>query len=333
LLEAGHQVTILSRGGPSKSPFRTNLSVAHVACNRHNRGFGDFLDSCGAFDAVIDFCAYEPADVEPIVRMGSRAGHYVLISTDSVYMAFDPAAFERREGRLTEASAVRPTDPALREARAKGDAYGSAKLDIEQLLGRARAERGFAFTALRLPDVFGPHENTGRQRRLLARLRARKAVGLKVGGRASVGALELVSMLYGPDAGSAVRAVLDAGERAHGLSLNVCASEASTWQHFVQTLAASLHSSASSGQEGDAAAGEERAMDVPVGFDERKDTGYLSTDVGPIDNSNALRVLGGWSPTPLELAIRQTAEWALREAREHGRKRQREQALRCAEFT
>ena len=45
--------------------------------------------------AVVDFLAFEPDDVRPILELGERAGLYVVISTDSVYMACDPVGFVR----------------------------------------------------------------------------------------------------------------------------------------------------------------------------------------------------------------------------------------------
>ena len=49
---------------------------------------------------MIDFVAFEPADAEAVIACRDVVGVYVLISTDSVYMACAPSAFERRDGRL-----------------------------------------------------------------------------------------------------------------------------------------------------------------------------------------------------------------------------------------
>ena len=49
------------------------------------------------FDALIDTCAYEPGQIQKILGLfGDRIGHYIYISTASVYAVGDLS--ERREG-------------------------------------------------------------------------------------------------------------------------------------------------------------------------------------------------------------------------------------------
>lgn len=128
LLESGANITLLNRGR-SPSPFEDE-KIRTVLCDRHSTGFATFLNSEPAWDAIVDFAAFEPADLQPIIALGSRAGLYVFISSDSVYQACAPAGFVYGpHGFLTEESC------SLRdEVRAREDEYGANKLACEELL-------------------------------------------------------------------------------------------------------------------------------------------------------------------------------------------------------
>ena len=202
LATAKYEITIVTRGR-TPSPFDGNASVRHVLCDRRN---GDALRALLASDtrhwyAVVDFLAFEPDDVRPILELGPRAGLYVVISTDSVYMACARAGFVRdAAGRLGEMSI------AYRDAaRAKKDEYGADKLAMEREL-QANAGADLWYIALRLPDVLGPRENTGRQEKLFKRL----VRGAKVGTRIDGGAADApISVVFAADVGAAIARLLE----------------------------------------------------------------------------------------------------------------------------
>ena len=75
-----HTVTVLNRGTYSMQEF----GVKEIRGDRHD---GAVLAQCSeAYDAVIDFCAYEAGDVELAVRkITGQIGQYVLISTVDAY--------------------------------------------------------------------------------------------------------------------------------------------------------------------------------------------------------------------------------------------------------
>ena len=74
-------------------------------------------------------------------------------------------------------------------ARARDDEYGADKLAAETALrAAAAADPAWRVLALRLPDVLGPHENTGRLNKLLLRLAKGKPIGSAIDGRAGLGA-------------------------------------------------------------------------------------------------------------------------------------------------
>ena len=185
LLQRGHNVTILNRG-KTPNPFEGQVQVKHV----DRRARPDLLlavleEPVDGWDAVVDFVAFEPSDVAPVIQAGaSYIKRYIMISTDSVYEAVDPKSFvlSAETGALLEASdASGHADP----RRAKEDEYGADKLAAEVALSRATSEvsgkeLALPVVALRLPDVIGPHENTGRLEKLLLKILQGKRVGTRL---------------------------------------------------------------------------------------------------------------------------------------------------------
>jgi len=83
-LERGHALTLLHRGrsGPDLFP-----QAEHRIADRD--GDLSVLDS-GSWDAVIDTSAYVPRQVRTVAeRLAGRVGQYQLVSSISVYAAFD----------------------------------------------------------------------------------------------------------------------------------------------------------------------------------------------------------------------------------------------------
>ena len=77
LLEAGHRVTVLSRG--QKRPGFLS-QVEHVPADRFIQGLAAVVGR--RFDATIDNIAYEPAHIRQVAEsLGPGAGHYIFNST------------------------------------------------------------------------------------------------------------------------------------------------------------------------------------------------------------------------------------------------------------
>jgi nucleoside-diphosphate-sugar epimerase len=245
LLDSGFTVTILNRGRTA-NPF---AEVRHVCCDRFDASaVRFFLRSEERVDCVVDFIAFEPhASVQLLI---AHARRYVVISSDSVYEACDPALFVRSAtGRLLEQSAAR-----RHAARAKADEYGDGKLMIEAglglqpCLGGAPADSGGGgavsacdCVALRLPDVFGCHENTGRQLKFFQRLLRGKAVGTRVDTEAAAEDQPNISLVFAADVATAVLAAVRApADAVRGRALNVCCDDAPAWSALVEMFAASL---------------------------------------------------------------------------------------------
>ena len=130
LLAVGTDLTLLNRGR-TPSPFEDE-PIRTVLCDRYSAGFAAFLESEPPWDAIVDFAAFAPDDLLPIINLGRRAGLYIFISSDSVYQACAPVGFVLGpNGFLTEESSAQRD-----AARAIEDEYGANKLSCEELLRR-----------------------------------------------------------------------------------------------------------------------------------------------------------------------------------------------------
>jgi len=163
-------VTLLNRG---RTRHAFGGRAMEVQCDRQDAAaVAAVLRLKPRWDAVIDFLAFETDDLAPILLCSGHIGLYLVISTDSVYMACDPLRFVRDPHSLglLESSAEQ-----LDEAREREDRYGQGKLLMERALAGAGAPAHVV--ALRLPDVLGPHENTGRQHSLITKLVKGRTIG------------------------------------------------------------------------------------------------------------------------------------------------------------
>lgn len=83
LKREGFAVTVVNRG---KLPLKRK-QVTEVVCDRHEVGRMKSLLSDSGWDAIVDFCAYDPGDISEIFQAGiaGKSTQYVLVSTASVY--------------------------------------------------------------------------------------------------------------------------------------------------------------------------------------------------------------------------------------------------------
>ncbi len=142
-LARGDEVTILHRG---THPAHRPGEVAEVLGDRAD-GFAAVAGT--PFDAVVDTSGYRAADTDRAARE-IDAGHYVFVSTVSVYA--DPS------GPLTESSPVHEP-PAAEVTEVAGELYGPQKVGAERAL---RAVRGESALIVRAGLLVGPHDPTDR---------------------------------------------------------------------------------------------------------------------------------------------------------------------------
>lgn len=154
LLRAGHDVVLVNRGrtGPDLFP-----SARKILCDRSSEEFYARLDRESGFDAVIDFCAYYPKDIERLVpSLSDVAQQYIQISSISACRA-----------RLAETShCLRETDPLLECTKEEAidtspSTYGNRKAGCEQAALR-QSRQGVPVTIFRPSVIYGRYDPTDR---------------------------------------------------------------------------------------------------------------------------------------------------------------------------
>jgi len=146
-LAHGHAVTVFNRG-------RTNPGLfPQVEHRSGDRDTGDYASlTTGSWDAAVDVTAYVPRHVTEVLdSLGTRAGHYVQVSSVSAYDA--------RCARQDEDSPLWPP-PEPRTEQVNDETYGPLKAACERAATR-RLGPG-ACAVVRPTYVVGPHDPTDR---------------------------------------------------------------------------------------------------------------------------------------------------------------------------
>lgn len=144
-VDRGHDVTALARGHSGPAP----AGVTFVRADRELPGAYDAV-SGREWDAVIDV-ARQPGQVRGAVEaLGSRAGHWVFVSSCSVYADHDEPGADESARLLT----AHPGDVAAPES------YGEGKVACEEAVLRARGPEGALIARAGL--IGGPGDHSGR---------------------------------------------------------------------------------------------------------------------------------------------------------------------------
>lgn len=244
------------------------------------------------FDVVFDNTAYEPKDIEPMIRLFSnRVQHYVFTSSAAVY---------RRSFVQPIAETFRTHDPADEHP---GKAYGVGKVRCEQRLMAEFARHGFPATVLRVSHTLGPRSPVvNRDPIFFARLEKGRPVFVPDDG------FPFLSLVHVADVASAMTSLIG-NPVVVGQIYNITGTEVTSIAGAVHFMAAAVGVSAN-------------VVSVPMS---------LARDLRPplvhwgeaimggtvLSVDKALRDLA-WLPRfGLESGYRNSYEWFDREGREH----------------
>jgi nucleoside-diphosphate-sugar epimerase len=223
LVAQGHRVTVLNRG---VTPDGLGPWVERLRADRGTDAFDGALAG-RRFDAVVDFAAYQPEEVERAVRvLRGSAGHYVLISTGQVYLVRDHCPRPARESDFEGSVMGRPDNPEALEEWT----YGVLKRRCEEVLARAP---DFPSTRVRIPMVNGERDHYRRLESYLWRMLDGGPLLVPDGGP------EVCRHVYGLDVADLLAAML--GERhLFGRAFNVAQWEAPHLSELLGLLAEAL---------------------------------------------------------------------------------------------
>ncbi len=225
LLMDGHRITLLNRG-QTPDPFGTRVS--RVIGDRSDPQVLQRAVARRDFDVVVDVIAFREEDTRAAVeKLAGRIGHFIHISTASVYLIRDRLLAPFREedfaGRLAPKA----------EASGSSWTYAYHKRRCELALSHAWESDRFPFTTLRLPMVVGPGDYTERAQTYLERLLDGGPVILPDGGLNSWG------FLWVGDVAETIAANLMNGN-ALGRAYNLAQREIVALRQFVETAAGAL---------------------------------------------------------------------------------------------
>jgi len=225
LVRRGDSVLVVHRGHSEPAGW---VEVEHLHVDRAELArFGSVVEAF-APDAVVDTYALTAGDVDAVLPVLPEVKTVVLSSQD-VYLAYDGLRHGRRMAatEITERSPLRRQRYPYRDA--DPDLRDYEKLDVEDRW----LPRGAV--VLRLPVVYGPHDERVREDFVLRRVRAGRR-------EIPIGPADLRwSRMHVDDAASAVIAALDC-PAARGKAINV--AEAATdsvgvWMHRILAAAGS----------------------------------------------------------------------------------------------
>jgi nucleoside-diphosphate-sugar epimerase len=225
LLADGHKITLLNRG-QSPDPFGSRVSRV-----LGDRSDPDTLKRALArrdFDVVLDVIGFREEDTQgAIAQLGGRIGHFIHISTASVYLIRDRLFCPFREEDFAGRLAPRT------EATSSSWLYAYHKRRCEVVLQHAWETDQFPFTSLRLPMVIGPEDYTERSTAYLERLADGGPLILPDGGLNSWG------FLWVGDVAETIAANL-MNANALGRAYNLAQREVVSVKQFVETAAVAL---------------------------------------------------------------------------------------------
>lgn len=162
LVRAGHDVTILNRG---VSQVDLPDGVHRLIADRTDTASMRAALAGTEWDCVHDMTAYHPPEVELMIELlAGNIGHYIFASSTVIYAASAvlPVAEDGVEARTREQGQIE---------------YGLHKLECEDLLLQAHAERGFPASTVPFSMVFGPHNSLrDREQKMFHRLLAGRPV-------------------------------------------------------------------------------------------------------------------------------------------------------------
>ena len=141
-----HSVTVVNRGTYSMEEF----GVRQIKGDRHDGAV--FRQCTEKYDAIVDFCAYRPGDIETVLEnLAGAVSRYILISTVDVY--------RRGTGQRKEEDAPLET----RSFPGEAGEYIAGKVALE---GEVRSQcqmRGIRWTVLRPAILYGPYNYAPRE--------------------------------------------------------------------------------------------------------------------------------------------------------------------------
>lgn len=216
-IDEGYHITLINRGRFSMKGAGDHIK--EFRCDRRDEAALCALSLDRHYDAVIDFCAYEPGDISRIVRcLNCETDRYIYISTADVAI---PSALQR-----DETSPLREQEP----EDEVGQYVWKKRLLEDELKAEARTHL-FQYTILRPAFIYGPYNYAPRESWYIKNILSGKVIPHPVdaGGR--------FNMVYVKDVARAILAAISSEQAQDQIFLLSAPGE---WDYhtFIQWIAA-----------------------------------------------------------------------------------------------
>jgi len=193
-------------------------NVTEYVCDRHDKERFRSLAKGRCYDAVLDFCAYEPGDIRTAFEaLSGGFRQYIYISTASVLKA--------RTGEKPDESAE------IRDAYSEGpvESYVKKKAGLEFELAKQAADYGAAYTIFRPAFIYGPFNYAPRESWYIEKIAKGEPLPYPYD------ATGRFSMLYVMDVEKALRAAIG-NEKAFGETFNLAGEEEVSYEMLFREM-------------------------------------------------------------------------------------------------
>ena len=209
---------LVNRG---RYPLKGLNNVSQYVCDRHQAELlPGLLPQDMVFDAVVDFCGYEPGDISAIIdALPGRIRQYIFISTSSVYAPGDHTLKTEESPLLTDFDGGTVDD------------YIRKKALLEEELRSSCSASGIKYTILRPAFIYGPFNYAPRESWYVQQICLGNPIPVPADADAGF------SFVYVMDVADVINLCIS-DDRAYGQVFNLASPEAQTYGTFMGTLKA-----------------------------------------------------------------------------------------------
>lgn len=211
----GYSVNFINRGTYSMAYLG---EVAEFKTDRHDPA-GLAAVPFAEYDAIVDFCAYEPGDCSSLLRsLKCKAGQYIIISTADVY---DRSVRTPRD----------ETSPLLdRMGSGAAADYMWKKRCLETEAAQVCKELGIGLTILRPAFIYGPFNYAPRESFYVERIIEGEPIPVPTDSDSEW------NFVFVTDVARAICACVEKQDVSCGQAYNLSAPEVITYERFMQIL-------------------------------------------------------------------------------------------------
>ena len=213
--QKGYELSFINRGSYSMDFLG---SVKQYRCDRHDAAGLSAIPE-GAYDAVVDFCAYEPGDCSTLLRsLKMKTSQYILLSTADVY----------------DRSIRTPKDETAPLQDHMGDCmaadYMWKKRNLEAEAGMVCGDLGTGLTVIRPAFIYGPFNYAPRESFFIEKIIKQQPIPVPVDSDSEW------NCVFVTDIARALCACIEKQDISAGQAYNLSAPEVITYDRFISIL-------------------------------------------------------------------------------------------------